>query len=96
MDLLLVVSSKQGGAIAHSLARACVRAGARFGVFFNDDGVHALEDAELLKLVEEYAEEASVCAQAWKDRIDAPCPIEVGSQFVHAGYVSAASKVVTL
>ena len=97
MDVLFVVSSEQGGRIAKPMAAACIRGGVPWGCFFTNDGVKALSDEVFCDLLHEYAGEAMVCAQAWTTHMDGlPCPIEVGSQFDHAGMLSRAAKVVSL
>ena len=97
MELLFVVSSKEGGEIAKPLVAACVRKGVPWGCFFTNDGVKALTDSSFCDLLHESAKEAIVCAQSWKDFMKKlPCPMEIGSQFDHAGLIAKADKVISL
>ncbi len=97
MELLFVVSSENGAGIAKPLAAACVRNKVSWGCFFTNDGVKSLTDPIFCDLLEEIAAEAIVCAQSWTDHMNgAPCPLEVGSQFDHAGLIARADKVISL
>jgi len=97
MELLFVVSSEKGGEIAKPLAAACQRKEVSWGCFFTNDGVKTLTDTSFCDLLHESAGEAVVCAQSWKDLMNGlPSPIEVGSQFDHAGLIARADKVISL
>ncbi|MCW9034724.1 MAG: hypothetical protein OQK35_03270 [Alphaproteobacteria bacterium] len=97
MELLFVVSSEKGGEIAKPLAAACLRKGVSWACFFTNDGVRTLTDSAFCDLLHESANEAIVCAQSWKDLMDGlPCPLEIGSQFDHAGLIAKADKVISL
>ena len=97
MEVLFVVSTERGGLIAKSMAAACIRQGVTWGGFFTNDGVKALADENFCDLLHETAGEAMACAQAWTVHMNGlPCPVEVGSQFDHAGMLSRSAKVVSL
>ena len=97
MDLLIVISSADAARLAKPLGEACVRADIDWGCFFTGDGVKTLRDDKFADLVAAACDEAVVCAEAWKDRMDGlDCPVDLGSQFHHSGLVAKADKVISL
>lgn len=97
MDLLFVISSADAARIAQPLGEACVRADLDWGCFFTGDGVKTLKNEAFADLVAASCDEAVVCAEAWRDRMDGlDCPVDLGSQFHHSGLVAKAEKVISL
>ncbi|NVJ92423.1 MAG: hypothetical protein HWE34_12235 [Methylocystaceae bacterium] len=97
MDLLLVISNADATHLAAPLGEACVRADIDWGCFFTGDGVLTLKDEGFADLVAASCDEAVVCAEAWKDRMEGEeCPVDLGSQFHHSGLVAKADRVISL
>ncbi len=96
MDVMLHVSSEDSAAIALSLARACGRAGIKWGCFLTNDGVKVLGDGAFVDALGS-AERAAVCEHSWHLKMgDADCPIETGSQTVNSAMMAEAERVISL
>lgn len=96
MDLLILVTHPDAGPLVKSLARACARAGIRWGVFFTHEGVRLLQDRELCEVLQQ-AQSAVACLDSW-DRCmrDDPCPVEMGSQTDSSALAGRARRVISL
>lgn len=96
MDLLILVTHPDAGAIVKPLVQACVRAGIEWGVFFTHDGVRLLQDPEICGSLEQ-AHSAVACLDSWSRCMrDDPCPVEVGSQTDSSALAGRAGRVISL
>ena len=96
MDLLLLVTNPQAGAITRSLARACDRAGIEWAVFFTNDGVMLLADPEVCSAVSQGGK-AIACHESWDRYMQGrECPVELGSQTNNSELVTQARRIVSL
>lgn len=96
MDVMLHVSSADAAPTVLSLARACARAGIKWGCFFTNDGVRALTDSAIVDVLAG-AERAAVCEHSWQQVMgDGVPPIEAGSQTVNSAMMAEAERVVSL
>ncbi len=95
MDLLLVLSSRESGAIATGLMRALDRAGARVECFLTNDGVELLNHPEFLTAIAGAAR-AVACEHSWNLHGSGDCPVERGSQTIHSSMMGEAKRVISL
>lgn len=96
MELLMLVTCAESGAIAGGLAQACNRAGISWGVFFTNDGVRNLVDAGLAEAMAG-ASRAVACQESWNRFLpEADCPVELGSQTDNSALLAEAHRIVSL
>jgi len=96
MELLLLITNPEAGAIASGLAGACQRAGIDWAVFLTNDGVKVLGDDAVASALKR-AGSAIVCQDSWRLHMAGhSCPLELGSQTSNSALVSQAMRVVSL
>jgi len=96
IDLLIIVSNPDAGAIITPLARACRHAGIKWAAFFTNDGVTTLDDESLVKELK-YNDKLAVCQESWELHMnDKLCPLTLGSQTTNSAWVSQSDRVLSL
>lgn len=96
MDLLIVVSNPDAGAILQPLGQACARAGADWAVFLTNDGVKTLSNPETVAALSS-ARHAFACKESWERYGGAEtCPVELGSQTNNSELTGLAGRIVSL
>ncbi len=96
MDLLIIMSSPDAEPIAGGIARAAGRAGIKWGIFFTNDGVRALDNAGLVDALTG-ADMAVACQDSWQQHMKgATCPVELGSQTNNSLAVSQTKRIISL
>lgn len=96
MDMLIIVSNPDAGAILKPLSQACGRAGADWAVFLTNDGVKTLKDPKTV-IALSTAQHAFACKESW-DRYcgTETCPVELGSQTNNSELAGLAARIVSL
>jgi len=96
MELLIVVTTSESGAILAPLARACTRAGIKWGAFFTNDGVRSLLDEEVRSALEA-SHQSVACQDSWNLCLEGlDCPVELGSQTTNSAMLSVTRRVISL
>jgi hypothetical protein len=96
MDLLIIVSNPDAGAILKPLGEACGRAGADWAVFLTNDGVKVLGDPSIAAALSS-ARQAFACKESWDHHCGGQaCPVELGSQTNNSEMAGAAARIVSL
>jgi hypothetical protein len=96
MDVLFIVSTPEGGRVLAPLANACRRRGANWGCFFTNDGVAALGDPGVQKILH-CTDSAVACEHSWaRFHGEAPCPVTLGSQTNNSAMLGQAARVIGL
>lgn len=96
MDLLIDVSTPDAVPVLVPLLQALHRRGSEWAIFFTNDGVKSLNDAQLVSLMH-LAEQAVACEFSWERHMgDAECPVTIGSQTNHSMLASTAERIIGL
>ena len=85
--MLFVVARPDSGQVLANLLRACARVSQEVSCFFTNDGVLVLEDAAVLKAVQE-TKEAIACLKSWRAL--------KGGQTQHSRFIAEATVIVSL
>lgn len=96
MDLLIDVSTPDAAPMLVPLLQALHRRGSDWAIFFTNDGVKTLHDAQLVGLMH-LAEQAVACEFSWERHMgDAACPVTIGSQTNHSMMAASAARIIGL
>jgi len=95
MDVMILVSTRDSGAVLKGLMGALGRSGASWGCFFTNDGVELAGDADISALLDG-SQWANVCEHSWAKYGSGACPVELGSQTQNSMMMGDAGRVVSL
>jgi hypothetical protein len=93
---MFTVSHRDALPVLLPLLRASKRRGVKWGCFFTDSGVEALDSKELQDILS-CANQAVACEFSWERyRSGTHCPIESGSQTNNSAMTAEARHIVSL
>jgi len=96
MDVLIHLSCAEAVHIAVPLGRALNDQGVSWGCFLTNDGVAALADERLIKVLGG-AGRVAACEHSWDLHMGGQdCPVERSSQTLNSALMAGAAKVVSL
>lgn len=96
MNVLFIVSTLEGGRLLAPMAAACHRRGSAWACFFTNDGIAALADPAVNKVLQ-CADSAVACEHSWaRFHGEADCPVTLGSQTNNSAMVGQARHVIGL
>ena len=96
MDLLIIVSNPEAGAILEPLARALGRTNTHWAIFLTNDGVKVLSDPAIVEALGT-AQHKIACHDSWERFGEGCyCPVNLGSQTNNSEFVGKAARIVSL
>ncbi len=96
MELLLIVTSRDAGALLAPLAEACGRRRIDWVAFFTDEGVLTLRDPQVQRALRS-ARQSIACQDSWNHYLPAEgCPVELGSQTDNSALIASVTRIVSL